>query len=126
MRHGGAHVTIQKILSVRHGEACAPRRNAMRTCVARVVMMVVLCCGVAVPPLAAQSVYGSLVGNVTDSTGAALPGATVTATQVETNLKREVVTGNTGSYSIPNIPSGTYQVGVTLAGFQTFTAPNII
>src|SRR5438874_7592571 len=126
MRHGGAHATIQKILSVRHGEACAPRRNAMRTWVARVVMMVGLCCGVAVPPLAAQSVYGSLVGNVTDSTGAALPGATVTATHVETNLKREVVTGATGSYSIPNIPSGTYQVVVTLAGFQTFTAPNII
>ena len=98
----------------------------MRTWVARVVMMVVLCCGFAVRPLAAQSVYGSLVGNVTDSTGAALPGATVTATHVETNLKREVVTSATGSYSIPNIPSGTYQVVVTLAGFQTFTAPNII
>src|SRR6266571_4777405 len=125
MRHGGAHVTIQKILSVRHGEAYAPRRNAMRTWVACVGMMVVLCSGFAVRPLAAQSVYGSLVGNVTDATGGALPGATVAATQVETNLKREVVTNATGSYSIPNIPSGTYQVVVTLAGFQTFTAPNV-
>ncbi len=74
----------------------------------------------------AQQLYGSLVGNVTDSTGAALPGATVTATQLETNLTREVVTNATGAYSIANIPSGRYQVVVTVPGFQTFTAKNII
>ena len=41
---------------------------------------------------AAQALYGSLLGNVTDETGAALPGATVTITQRETNLTRDVVT----------------------------------
>jgi hypothetical protein len=73
----------------------------------------------------AQAVYGSLVGNVSDSSGGAIPGATVTATQVETNLTREVVTNASGAYSIPNIPSGTYQVVVTVPGFQTFTARDI-
>jgi hypothetical protein len=76
-------------------------------------------------PLTAQQLYGSLVGNVTDSTGAALPGATVTATQLETSLTREVVTNASGACSIPNIPSGTYRVVVTVSGFQTFTASNI-
>jgi carboxypeptidase family protein len=75
--------------------------------------------------IAAQQLYGSLVGNVVDSTGAVLPGATVTATQLETNLTREVVTNTTGAYSIANIPSGTYQVVVTVPGFQHFIAKNI-
>src|SRR5687768_15930667 len=73
-----------------------------------------------------QNVYGSLVGNVTDSSGGAIPGATVTATQTETNLTRETVTNASGAYSIPNIPSGTYQVVVAVPGFQTFTARDII
>jgi hypothetical protein len=74
----------------------------------------------------AQVLYGSLVGNVTDSTGGAIPGATVTTTQTETNLTREVVTNAAGAYSIPNIPSGTYHVVVTVPGFKTFTASNVI
>src|SRR5262245_1612926 len=73
----------------------------------------------------AQVLYGSLVGNVTDETGAALPGATVVATQKETNLTREVVTNTAGAYSIPNIPSGTYAVTVKLTGFQTFTTGSV-
>ena len=75
---------------------------------------------------AAQNVYGSLVGNVTDTCGAVIPGATVTATHTGTNLTREVVTNESGAYSIPNIPSGTYQVVVAVPGFQTFTARDII
>ena len=74
----------------------------------------------------AQALYGSLTGNVTDSSGAAIPGATVVATQAQTNLTREVVSSEVGAYAIPNIPSGTYTVTVTLPGFQTFTAKSII
>ncbi len=70
--------------------------------------------------------YGSLVGNVTDTSGAFIPGATVTATHTGTNLTREVVTNENGAYSIPNIPSGTYQVVVAVPGFQTFTARDVI
>ena len=58
--------------------------------------------------------------------GAFIPGATVTATHTGTNLTREVVTNENGAYSIPNIPSGTYQVVVAVPGFQTFTARDII
>ena len=92
---------------------------------ARVVCLGALCVMYATGATA-QAVYGSLVGNVTDTTGGAIPGATVTATQTETNLTREVVTNENGAYSIPNIPSGTYQVVVTVPGFQTFTARDVI
>ena len=68
---------------------------------------------------APQSLYGSLVGTVTDETGAAVPGATVTVTQVETNLSRSAVTSETGSYNVPNLLPGTYEIVVSLQGFQT-------
>src|SRR5687767_13587647 len=90
----------------------------------RIVLLGALCVMYATGA-AAQNVYGSLVGNVTDSSGGAIPGATVTATQTETNLTRETVTNASGAYSIPNIPSGTYQVVVAVPGFQTFTARDI-
>ena len=73
----------------------------------------------------AQALYGSLVGNVTDETGAALPGATVSMTQRETNLVRDVVTNETGSYNVPNLLPGTYQIDVKLQGFSTYTARDI-
>ena len=97
----------------------------MRQILARAVLLVVLWCAVAVHQAWAQSIYGSLVGNVTDTTGATLPGATVTATQAETNLTREVVTNTSGEYSIPNIPSGTYTIVVKVSGFQTFTVKDV-
>jgi hypothetical protein len=73
----------------------------------------------------AQALYGSLVGNVTDETGAAVPGATVTITQAETSLTRDVVTNESGGYNVPNLLPGTYEVVVTLSGFQTYRARQI-
>ena len=73
----------------------------------------------------AQALGGSLVGSVLDETGAALPGATVTITQMETNLSRDVVTNENGVYTATNLLPGTYQVVVKLQGFQTFTTKDI-
>src|SRR4051812_25862766 len=81
---------------------------------------------VALPAVAsAQALGGSLVGNVTDETGAALPGATVTITQMETNLSRDVVTNENGAFNATNLLPGTYQVEVKLQGFQAYTAKDI-
>ena len=73
----------------------------------------------------AQALYGSLVGNVVDESGAVVPGATVTITQKETNQTREQVTPPNGAYSFPNLQPGTYDVVVTLPGFQTFSSRGI-
>jgi hypothetical protein len=66
----------------------------------------------------AQVLYGSIVGNVADSSKAAVPGAAVTIVHKETNLARESVTRSDGSYSFVNVQPGTYTVRVVLAGFK--------
>ena len=77
----------------------------------------------AVPAIvAAQILYGSIVGNVTDETGAAVPGAAVTATHNETKASRETTTDATGAYRFPTLQSGTYTVSVNLTGFRPQTA----
>src|SRR5205085_2162629 len=76
-------------------------------------------------PAGAQVLYGSLVGNVVDSTGAALAGATVTLVNAETGTSREAVTDAAGAYRFPTVQSGTYTVTVKLEGFRTFTRAGI-
>ena len=76
-------------------------------------------------PADAQVLYGSLVGTVTDETGAAIPGATVTITHSGTGASRETATDSTGAYRFPTVQSGTYTVAVTLSGFRTFTRTEV-
>src|SRR5262245_47763444 len=76
-------------------------------------------------PLLAQVLYGSLVGNVTDGTGAAVPGATVNIKHVETGATHDAVTDTTGAYRFPTVQPGTYVVTVQLAGFRTFTREHV-
>jgi hypothetical protein len=68
----------------------------------------------------AQVLYGSLVGNVNDSVGGALPGATVTITHNETKATRETVSDGTGAYRFPTVQTGTYTLTANLPGFRTF------
>lgn len=77
-------------------------------------------------PVLSQTLYGALVGNVTDETGLSVPGATVRITHAETNQSREATTNATGGYNFPNIPTGTYQIDVTLPGFQSFSSRGIV
>lgn len=77
-------------------------------------------------PASAQALYGGLVGNVTDETGLSVPGATVKITHAETSQTREATTNETGGYSFPNIPPGTYQVDVALTGFQSVSSRGVV
>ena len=77
------------------------------------------------PSVAAQVLYGSLVGNITDDTGGALPGATVTITQTETGASHEAVTDNAGAYRFSTVQPGTYTITVKLTGFRTFTRERV-
>lgn len=73
----------------------------------------------------AQSLYGSILGTITDSSGASVPGATVKVVQTETSQSRQVKTSETGSYNFPSLPSGTYTITVNLQGFETFVRSGI-
>ena len=72
-------------------------------------------------PASAQVLYGSIVGTLTDQTGAVIPKATVTVTNTSTGLSRQATTDTAGYYSIPNLLEGTYDVAITATGFKTYT-----
>src|SRR5881392_646464 len=77
--------------------------------------------------LAAQSVSTSQIsGTVKDQTGAVLPGAEVTVTQVETSAKRSGITDETGSYILPNLAIGPYRLEVSLPGFRNYVQTGIV
>jgi hypothetical protein len=77
------------------------------------VLVVVSCMPVAV----AQIVTATLVGRVTDQSGAAVADAKITVVDVATGLERSVVSGVSGDYSIPLLPIGAYQLTAEKAGF---------
>jgi Carboxypeptidase regulatory-like domain/TonB dependent receptor len=76
-------------------------------------------------PAHAQVLYGSIIGNVADSSRAPVPGATVTITHRETNLSRESTTTADGNYRFVNVQPGTYRVRVALAGFKESVKENV-
>src|SRR3989449_2708749 len=89
---------------------------------------IMLCCLLAlglsatygVQHLKAQVLYGSVVGTVTDQSGAVVPKATVTVTNVNTGQAREGTTDDAGYYSIPNVLEGTYDLSVKMTGFRPY------
>src|SRR5689334_24538367 len=68
---------------------------------------------------AAQTFRGTILGTVTDASGAAVPGATVTIKNTGTGLTRVVTTSDDGTYSVPELPIGTYTVSVGKDGFKS-------
>ncbi len=75
--------------------------------------------------LSAQTFRGTILGTVTDPTGAVVAGAKVTVKNTGTGLVRTTETSADGSYSVPELPIGTYTVTITQAGFQTFIATGV-
>jgi hypothetical protein len=83
------------------------------------VTALLLSLSIALPSLHAQALYGSIVGVVTDSTGAVVPGAAVKVTQTGTGQVRQAVTNDAGAYAFPTLPPGPYNVSVSREGFAT-------
>src|SRR6266545_7671488 len=76
-------------------------------------------------PAVAQTVTGTLQGLVTDKSGGALPGVTVTARDMDTGLERVTVSNEKGFYSSPFLPVGRYRVTAELSGFGTAIVNNV-
>jgi hypothetical protein len=90
------------------------RRHGLGVALAFVALM-----ALAAPPGRAQTFRGTILGIVTDATGGAVPGAAVTIRNVNTGLLRATETQGDGSYRVPELPIGSYDVTVEKAGFQT-------
>ena len=72
-------------------------------------------------PANAQVRFGTVLGTVTDASGAAMPGANVKLTSLGTNEVRTEQTSAAGTYTFPNLNAGTYRINVEVAGFKRFT-----
>jgi len=78
-----------------------------------------------VAPLHAQATKASLVGTITDSSGAVVPGAEITITEINTNISRTMPTNESGNYVFSNLNPGTYRVEAKLTGFKTAVVDNV-
>jgi hypothetical protein len=74
----------------------------------------------------AQGPVGTLNGTVLDPAAFVVPGATVVATNMATGEEHKTTSTSAGAYTLPYLPSGTYKVRVTAAGFRTSEANNVI
>ncbi len=76
--------------------------------------------------LNAQSTYGSISGTIVDSSGAAIPGASVTSTNLATGEKRTQASGDDGHYTLVNLFQGQYRIDIQKDGFKHFVRPGIV
>src|SRR4051812_42194138 len=86
------------------------------------IVSFLLVCAVA----SAQLSTAELAGIVRDSSGAVLPGVTVTVTQTDTGFTRSAVTDEAGAYLLPNLPTGPYRLEVSLQGFKSYQQTGIV
>ena len=77
-------------------------------------------------PAHSQSTYGSISGVVTDSSGAAVTGATVTVTSLSTAEKRTETSGADGHFTFVNLFQGQYRIDVEKPGFKHFARPTVV
>ena len=79
------------------------------------------------PALNAQSSpTGTLTGTIVDSSGAMLPGVTVTAKNEQTGLLQTTMSGGEGDWRIPALPTGTYEVSFELDGFKRISRSGVL
>jgi len=93
-------------------------RRVLSTCV-----LIAACTASAV---FAQAVSGTILGTVTDATGAVRPSAKVTVVNEDTGLSRTIVSDGNGEYTFPSLPTGHYTVTAELTGFRTLAMSNIV
>src|ERR1700691_3756838 len=73
----------------------------------------------------AQSDRGTITGTITDPAGAVVPNAPIEAKNVGTGAVYPAASSATGNYTIPQLPIGTYDLSVTVAGFKKYTRTGI-
>src|SRR5947207_9160560 len=73
----------------------------------------------------AQTLYGSLVGKLSDASGGSVAGARIRIVSASTNDSRETKSNPSGGYSFANLDAGTYSVTVNAPGFQSFQNTNV-
>ena len=112
--------TIQKLLSTKRPAAEKNVRKSLLVCFAAFAILLLLA------PAAWGQDNATINGNVTDSSGAVIPNASITLTNPATNQSRATVSNSTGAYRFPNLGVGTYTLVVTAPTFQKYTKTGIV
>jgi len=89
------------------------------------LLLAALIAALPIPNASAQLTTATILGTVSDSTGAVIPGAEVTATNVDTHFTRMVPTGTDGAYRLEFLPIGRYELKVSAQGFKAYSQTNI-
>jgi len=76
--------------------------------------------------IAAQTTFASITGTVTDSSGAVIRQAAVTATNVETSVVTKTTTNDNGVYTVGQLREGPYLLSITATGFREFIATDVV
>src|SRR5689334_19906230 len=90
--------------------------------VARVLPLILILMSVA----SAQTFRGTILGTVTDPTGALVTGAKVTVRNMNTGLERSVTTDDAGNYTVAELPIGPYELRVEQTGFVASVVSNVM
>ena len=98
-----------------------PNSRLLRSLRVALVVGAVLTNSLIVSRAHAQATTGDMVGTVVDSTGSAIPGATVELTNVDTHEKRTVVTGDSGQYTFTLLEPDRYSLAISRSGFKKST-----
>src|ERR1700678_3209585 len=88
-----------------------------RSCIRAFLIMLIML-GTGSVAMHAQAYYGSIVGNVTDTSGAGVVGAKVVATNASNNLSFTTNTSGIGGYTLPQLPLGVYVVTISAPHFK--------
>ena len=96
-------------------------RHGTITCKIK-ILLAILTVSLFISPCLAQVESGTIAGTVTDATGAVIPNAAITVTNVSTNAKRATQTSATGAYTVVGLEPGTYELSITSGQFKPYTA----
>ena len=91
-----------------------------------VVALLAFGSGLFMPQAAAQAVYGSIFGTITDPSGAAVAGAKVVVTSASKGTTFETTTNTDGNYSVTHLVPDAYTLKASGAGFKSFETANIV
>src|SRR5260370_24716525 len=101
-------------------------RTIILKAVVRLLLVAMLCAGAGYLGYGQSAVDGAIGGTVQDSSGLAIPKATVIIRNNATNAEQTVVTDESGFFRVIHLQPSTYTVTVTAAGFQGFRSPEVI
>src|SRR5277367_3699923 len=96
----------------------------MRT-ISRVLVLSFLLAALSAFTLNAQTFRGTLLGTVTDATGAVIPGAAISVKNMDTGIERTTASNSDGAFTVPELPVGRYSASVTMTGFNPYQADGL-